>query len=133
MLHADPNFIATIRSTLSDMHIELAIVFGSTARGTADGESDLDLAVDAGHILNETERIALIEAMAEKTGRPVDLVDLRVAGEPILGKILSTGVLVLGNKAQRASLIRRHVFDTADFMPYRTRILRKRREAWIAR
>jgi predicted nucleotidyltransferase len=113
--------------------IGLAILFGSLALGAGRPESDLDLAVDAGHSLTASEKITLISALAETTGRPVDLVDLQSVGEPLLGQILRHGKRLLGSDTQYANLIRRHVFDQADFLPYRNRILTERRQAWIGK
>ena len=133
MPQPNSQLITAIRDVLSECQVELAIVFGSVVSGALGGESDVDVAVDAGHILTPPEKMSLIDAIAARTGRPVDLLDLRVVGEPVLGKILSGGILLLGSKTQYGDLIRKHLFDAADFMPYRTRILRHRRDAWIAK
>ncbi len=113
--------------------IELAILFGSLATGTPRFDSDVDLAVSAGQPLTEAQRMALIAELAEATGRPVDLVDLMRAGEPLLGQILAKGRHILGNKGQYARLLSRHWFEQADFLPYRNRILAERRAAWIGK
>jgi predicted nucleotidyltransferase len=113
--------------------IELVILFGSLATGSARAESDLDLAIDAGHLLTASEKMALIGELAAGTGRPVDLVDLRAIGEPLLGQILVHGKRLLGSDTHYAGLIRRHLFDEADFLPYRNRILAERRQAWIGK
>lgn len=89
--------------------------------------------MDAGRRLTAQEKIALIGELAERIGRPVDLVDLRAAGEPLLGQILRHGKRILGSDACYADLIRRHVFDKSDFMPYRDRILAERRRAWTGK
>jgi len=57
--------------------------------------------------------MAFIEEIAAKTGRPVDLIDLRTAGEPVLGETLKHGVRILGSTAKYADLIRKHLFDNA--------------------
>jgi predicted nucleotidyltransferase len=113
--------------------IRLVILFGSLAIGKGREGSDLDLAVDAGHRLTGEEKMALINALAEKTGRPIDLVDIHVAGEPLLGQILRNGKRILGSDTHHANLIRRHLFEQADFLPYRNRILAERRQAWIGK
>lgn len=69
--------------------------------------------------------------LAERTGRPVDLVDLHTVGDPLLGQILRHGKRLLGGGTCHASLIHRDLFDQADYLPYRTRILAERRRAWI--
>lgn len=107
-----------------------AIVFGSVATGSARHDSDIDIAVEGTHALSAQERTALIEAVAAATGRAVDLIDLKTAGEPLLGQILQHGHRLLGSNAQYAELVRRHVFDTEDFLPYVERMLRERRQAW---
>jgi hypothetical protein len=96
-------------------------------------DSDLDLAVDAGRRLTSGERLALTTELAKRTGRPVDLVDLYVVGEPLLGQILRHGKRLLGGGTCYADLIRRHLFDQADYLPYRSRILAERRRAWTGK
>ena len=113
--------------------IQLAIVFGSIAAGGERNDSDLDLAVDAGHPLTAEEKMAMISELASRIGRPVDLVDIRTAGEPLTGQILKHGIRILGNNTCYANVLRRHLFDSADFLPYRQRILRERRQAWIGK
>jgi predicted nucleotidyltransferase len=128
---ADLPLIAEVLSRHS--RIQLAIVFGSVATGKARPDSDLDLAVAASTTLSPEEKTALIADLAERLGRPVDLVDLAKAGEPLLGQILKYGQRVLGSEESFAGLLRRHLFDMADFVPYRNRILAERRRAWIGK
>lgn len=111
--------------------VRQALVFGSVAAGTPHPDSDLDIAVEAGRPLDAADKLQLIEALAETAGRPVDLIDLRTASGPLLGQILKHGKRILGSDADHAELIRRHLFDTADFQPYVERMLRERRQAWI--
>lgn len=113
--------------------IALAVLFGSVASGYQRADSDLDIAVDAGHPLTADEKLAMISLLAERTGRPVDLIDLSVVSEPLLGQIVRHGRRVLGSDTLYGKLISRHVFEQADFMPYRTRLLAERRMAWIGK
>ena len=113
--------------------LELALLFGSLAQDRHRTGSDIDIAVAAQQALTATEKIALVEALAERTGRPVDLVDLKVVAEPLLGQILRHGRRLLGSDRAYAQLISRHLFDQADFMPYRARVLAERRAAWIGK
>jgi predicted nucleotidyltransferase len=134
MLTQDDNLTRAILAALDTQHgIRLAILFGSLAAGRERADSDLDLAVDAGHRLTVGEKLALMNKLAERMGRPVDLVDLHVVGEPLLDQILRHGKRLLGDKTCYADLIRRHLFDQADYLPYRTRILVERRRAWIGK
>jgi len=111
----------------------LALVFGSVAQGRQRADSDLDIAVAASQALTASEKMDIIAALAERTGRPVDLIDLKVVAEPLLGQIVRHGRRLLGSDGAYGQLISRHLFEQADFMPYRTRVLAERRAAWIGK
>ena len=111
--------------------IKLAIVFGSIARGEARRDSDIDLAVQLPTPLDVEQKMQLIADIAAMTGRPVDLVDLRTVGEPLLGQILKHGQRIRGEAADLAPLMQRHVYAMEDFMPYVERTLEERKRAWI--
>lgn len=123
------NKVTTVLAQHPD--IDLAIVFGSVARGKAHPDSDLDVAVRKAVPLNTEEKMQLIAELALATGRPVDLIDLRTVGEPLLGQILKQGRMVRGEAAGLATLMQQHVYAMEDFMPYIDRTLEERRRAWI--
>lgn len=132
--HCHPDLRKTLRQALAEHGgVRLAILFGSQATGHATTHSDLDLAVQMDAPLDAPDKIALIERLALATGLPVDLIDLKHAGEPLLGQILKNGIRLLGNDTDYAALLSRHLFDAADFLPYRSRILAQRRQAWIGK
>ncbi|MBK8754223.1 MAG: nucleotidyltransferase domain-containing protein [Candidatus Competibacteraceae bacterium] len=112
-------------------YILLAILFGSLARNTEGVDSDIDLAVSADRPLSINEKMQLIMDIAEVIGRPVDLIDLFTVGEPLLGQIITGGRRIVGSDSRYASILIKHLFNQADFMPYRRRILQERRRAWI--
>lgn len=112
--------------------IKLGILFGSLAEERATPESDLDLGVAAAESLDTAMKTALIEALAEISGRPVDLVDLQVVSGPILQHVLTRGKLIYCiDRTLYAALIRTMLFNQSDMMPYYERILAERRKAWI--
>lgn len=111
--------------------IELAIVFGSLARGEARNDSDIDVAVQLPTPLDAEQKMQLIADIAAMTGRPVDLIDLRTVGEPLLGQILKYGQRIRGDAVDMALLMQRHVYAMEDFMPYVERMLEERKRAWI--
>ena len=111
----------------------LALVFGSVAQGRARADSDLDIAVAADKSLTAVEKMNIIAALAEQTGRPVDLIDLNGVAEPLLGQILRHGRRLLGSDGAYGSLLSKHLFEQADFMPYRNRVLAERRASWIGK
>lgn len=113
--------------------ITLALLFGSVAAGRQRADSDLDIAVAAKQALTAQEKMALVSAFAEQTGRPVDLIDLHMVSEPLLGQIVRHGKRILGSDTLYGSLISRHLFEQADFMPYRSRLLAERRMAWTGK
>lgn len=113
--------------------ITLAIVFGSVASGQAHAQSDLDLAVIAAKPLQAAEKIQIIEALALATGRPIDLVDVHFAPQPLLGQALKHGRRILGSDTAYAQLLYRHLIAQADFVPLQNRILAERRMAWIGK
>lgn len=113
--------------------ISLAVLFGSAVLGCQQPQSDLDIAVAAKRPLTANEKIAIIGALAERTGRPIDLVDLNGVAEPLLGQVVRHGRRILGSDTLYGELISRHLFEQADFMPYRARLLAERRLAWIGK
>jgi predicted nucleotidyltransferase len=123
-----------LRNVLSDFpQIKLAVLFGSVASGTATARSDLDLAVIGEKPLAATEKIQIIEALAMATGRPIDLVDVHAAPEPLLGQVLKHGRRIIGSDQTYAQLLYRHLIEQADFVPLQNRILSERRMAWIGK
>jgi predicted nucleotidyltransferase len=113
--------------------IAFAMLFGSVALGRQRADSDLDIAVAAKQMLTAHEKISLINALAESIGRPVDLIDLKMVSVPLLGQIVRYGRRIVGSDTLYGELISRHLFEQADFMPYRTRLLAERRMAWIGK
>lgn len=113
--------------------IEQIVLFGSLSRGAGRLDSDIDVAVEAGRRLTSAQRIAMIEALAMEFGRPVDLIDLKTAGQPLLTQIVTTGKRLLGSDTQWAKIIYRNIMDNEDFVPLQRRILVARQKAWINR
>jgi uncharacterized protein len=133
-LPLSPSIDAELRDVLTRFpSLVLALVFGSVAQGRQRADSDLDIAVAANQALTATEKMDIIAALAQQTGRPVDLIDLKVVAEPLLGQILRHGRRLFGSDNAYGQLISRHVFEQADFMPYRNRVLAERRAAWIGK
>lgn len=70
--------------------IELALLFGSTARGEAREDSDLDITVDG----EDWNLLELTAELSLAAGRDVDLVDLRGAGYPLLKALLRDSLVL---------------------------------------
>ena len=106
------------------------MLFGSQAHGDATEDSDIDLALLCAAPIPSSLKLELIELIGATFGRPVDIVDLFFAAEPILGQVFK-GVRLLGDDATYADLLTKHLINTADFVPLQQRILTERRNAWI--
>ncbi len=121
-----------LRETLGGFdEICLAIVFGSVGLGQATYSSDLDIAILCDRTMSSDLKSTLISTLARAIGRPVDLIDLTRAGEPSLGEILKNGTRIFSrDDSAYAELLRKHLFDAADFI-YRNRILAERRRKRI--
>jgi predicted nucleotidyltransferase len=112
--------------------IRFAVVFGSMARGTETPDSDLDVAVQADRPLTPEQRISITEALALVFNRPIDLIDVRTVGQPLLYQIIAGGIQVLGARHFWGDLIYRSIMENEDFVPYQKRILEGRRREWIS-
>jgi uncharacterized protein len=108
--------------------LELAVVFGSVAQGTARFDSDLDIAVRYTTPLDAEQKLELIRALGATSGRPIDL---RTAGPIAARQALTLGKRLFGTDGDFATQLSRTLIDYADFAPLIERTLRERREAWM--
>ncbi|WP_028672689.1 type VII toxin-antitoxin system MntA family adenylyltransferase antitoxin [Saccharospirillum impatiens] len=124
--------IRQIETALTDWpEISIAVLFGSLAEGRETASSDLDLAVQLPAIISATQKMKLMSDLANQTGRPVDLVDLRDVGQPLLGEIVEKGIMVRGGTEAKGDLLFKSIMLQEDFAGYQQRILQERRKAWI--
>ncbi len=87
--------------------IKLAILFGSLATGHARPDSDIDLGLLAAKPLTSDVKLQLIEAIGAEFSRPVDIVDLYHAPEPITGQVFK-GIRLYGDNTTYANLLTKH-------------------------
>jgi uncharacterized protein len=111
-----------------DQNIQLAILFGSYARGTQTANSDLDLAIQLEEPMTSKQKLAYLEKLYEITCVNTDLVDLHRAGQPLLSQIMKYGQILKKNSRQFAELAVRNVNTSQDFLPCIERLLKERRE-----
>ena len=131
-----PSLDATLRAAIA-VHrflshypdLKLAMLFGSQASGQASPGSDIDLGLLFDMPLSASDKLEIIEAIGAEFGRPVDIVDLFYAPEPVTGQVFN-GKRLLGDDTVYAELLTKHLVNTADFLPLRERILAERRAAW---
>jgi uncharacterized protein len=111
--HAVPDLIALYR-------------FGSQAKGRARPDSDVDLAVLAGHPISALRRFELAQELAARLHRDVDLVDLRTASTVMRMQVISTGeCLAAPNEAARREFEMYTYSDYARLNEERRDILRR--------
>jgi predicted nucleotidyltransferase len=124
--------IKQIQTALTDWpEISIAVLFGSLAEGADHPDSDLDLGVQLPAIITATQKMKLIADLAIQTGRPIDLIDLRDVGHPLLGEIVEKGIMVSGGTEAKGDLLFKSIMLQEDFAGYQQRILQERRKAWI--
>ena len=89
--------------------VELAMVFGSRARGDHRSGSDVDVAV-----LGQVDRLTLAAELSRATGHEVDVVDLAEAGYPLLAAIAQDGVPVHEGRRAAYARWRSHALSQLD-------------------
>jgi len=92
-----------IRDVLADAPVELAVLYGSRARGDAGPGSDVDLAVAFPDSLSSVERtrarLSLIERLGVTLGTDdVDVIPLDRAPDALLVEIIRDGIVVHGEE-----------------------------------
>ena len=114
--------------------IEMAILFGSFAKGTENSQSDLDLAVQlaSGKTMLAKEKLNYLEQLGMLLETNIDLIDLKKVGQPLLSQIIKYGKLLKGSQARYVELAIKNINTTQDFMPYIERMLTERRNRWLA-
>ncbi|MEW5854277.1 MAG: nucleotidyltransferase domain-containing protein [Myxococcota bacterium] len=90
--------------------VRLALVFGSQARGTARGDSDVDVAVRG----RDLDTVALALELGALLGRQADVVDLDQAGYPLLKAITREGVLVYQSRPGEEARWRSQAWTTLE-------------------
>ncbi len=80
---------ALARALSDRADVELAVLFGSHARGDTRPDSDVDLAV-----ASTADRLTLAADLSRATGRDLHVVDLAAAGYPLLAALVEEGVVV---------------------------------------
>lgn len=83
--------------------LEFAYLFGSYAAGTANEESDVDVAIRAGAKLSLDERIRIAGAVADGIKKEVDLVDLWDANDTLKMQVIDKGRLLYSVSPQKVA------------------------------
>ncbi|MFP4153227.1 MAG: type VII toxin-antitoxin system MntA family adenylyltransferase antitoxin [Alkalispirochaeta sp.] len=122
---AEPRFAA----------INLAILYGSTARDTLRRDSDIDLAVCAGPRtpLDDDTLLDLVRSCETATGRETQIRDLARARGVFLKEVLTTGVVIHQTDPRvRGELIIDMLDFVEDLLPIVRTIRSRKREHYLA-
>lgn len=130
---SERELLAALRPVLErHPEVRLALLFGSRARGVAQPDADLDLAVEVAHG-EELDRLGLMAELASATGLEVDVVDVtpgRRVGYPLLAALVRDAVVVHeGERHAEAEFRIRALLETSLDRPWYERM----RDAYLGR
>jgi predicted nucleotidyltransferase len=96
--------VAKLRAVLSaGPPLEVAILFGSRARGRARPDSDVDVAIlPVDRALTLADEHALADAIERATGHAVDVVRIDQANEALLWRVARDGVVLASSPPSAA-------------------------------
>lgn len=119
--------IAALRRALAPRSdVQLALLFGSAARGRDLPDSDLDVAI----LGRNLDLPTLAADLSQAAGREVDVVDLAQAGYPLLQALLRDSVLLhQGRPGAAAAWRSRAILETETDRPWFERM----RDAYLKR
>jgi predicted nucleotidyltransferase len=95
-----------LRSTLEEQPVQLAVLFGSHARGRSHAGSDVDIAVEFDGIrpdddeYNETLFGLVAELSRTLDTDDVDVVDIHTLGPDVASAVFENGTVLLGDEAR---------------------------------
>jgi predicted nucleotidyltransferase len=124
-----PGLLATLSRALAGRaEVELALLFGSTARGQAGPGSDVDVAV-RGLAGDAVDRLGLAADLSAAARCEVDLVDLDEASYPMLRALLRDAIVLHeGRPGAGADWRTRAILETETDRPWFERM----RDAYLA-
>ncbi len=79
---------------LNKIDCKAIVLFGSYARGTQNGESDIDIAIRAKQEVDKKQLFYLAQEIEEKIKTEVDLVNLETIGDGFRYEILMNGEVI---------------------------------------
>lgn len=108
--------------------LKIAILYGSFAKGAEKITSDIDLGVAGSKKLEIDELVDIQTKLSNAASREIDLVDLNIATGTVFKEALTKGKTILKrDDALYARILRRLLFEEADFEPLRNRMVEARR------
>lgn len=115
----------------SKEHYKLVGFFGSYARNKANSNSDIDICIAAARPLTSEEIIETSTDLSLLLKKEIDLLDLNASQGAILKEALQSTIWIRKDSSYFAQVLKRMLFDQADFQPYYQRMLQKKRERFL--
>lgn len=113
-------------------YIQIAILYGSFARGTETTTSDIDIAIGGSEKFPPKILANLNLELSKLLNREIDIVDLNNINGTILTQILTKSTMLKKeNKILYAELIRKMIYFEEDMAPNLRYILDYRREKFL--
>jgi len=123
-LQPPPEIEQTRRTLLEFPGLDLALLFGSFARGDQRPDSDIDVAVSGASV----DPLELSSAIARSTGRDVHVIRLNEASIPLLESLIDDSVVLHEGHAGAAASWRARVLADLELdRPWYAR----QRDAWL--
>lgn len=132
MLHPGFPSAEQLKPLANEFGLRLVVLFGSTARGTANQDSDVDLGVLSEALLSPVQRRRLWSALSRLFPADVDLTVLNHVGTPVSYQVANEGVVLLETDPNAweiwKSYAMRHYWDTHKFRESQRVYLNRRTE-----
>ncbi len=90
----EENIVTILNNTISPSTI---YIFGSFVKGNMRTDSDIDIAYLSNKSIDDYERFMIAQAIADKVGRNVDLIDAGTASTVFQAQIVGTGKIIYCN------------------------------------
>lgn len=108
--------------------IKIAFLYGSYSTGQETVKSDVDIGIAGEKTLRTDEIMNISLHLSQRINKEIDITDLNRVSGVILHQILMKGtVLFVQDKELYISIVKRMLYNQADFMPYYHRVLTERR------
>lgn len=98
-----------IQRVLSRYPVSLALLFGSAARGSGTGASDIDIAIEFDSLRPDDDGysemyLGVLSDLDDATAREVDVVDVHTLSPQFAHVVFDEGILLRGSLARRREL-----------------------------
>lgn len=119
--------------TFQQKHLAVGVIgyFGSYAKNTARPDSDVDICIATDRPLAAETKLQYLSELTLLLTKEVDLLDLHSANGVILKEALHTAKWIRKDPATFAQILKRMLFEQADFQPYYQRMLKGKRERFL--